>query len=480
MELIQHGFSCSYEMGIFINIFFKSDEEGVITTNFSHKNDLISVVCEIEFEGKRYEERGEYPFLQKETDKRLIKKVCGCACVRTFTECARKIRNITLPWGAMSGIRPAKSVRQLLESGKSETEAMEVLEKVYGVSAEKRALALRVARNEEEILKKIKKNSVSLYIGIPFCPSRCLYCSFVSTDVRVSGKYMDEFSELLCREIEKTGEILSELGFFVQNIYIGGGTPTTLSNENLEKILSAIEKNIDFSNLEEYTLEAGRPDTVTYEKMDTAKRHGVNRISINPQTMHDKTLEVIGRRHSVSMYYDAMKIARDAGFENINTDLIAGLPGETFSDFAESLDKVREAGPEEITVHSMCVKRAAALKFSGIGLTGYEEVNKMLEYTAEKMDEDGKEPYYMYRQKNISGNLENVGYAKREHMSSYNINIMEEAQSIFALGGGGSSKIVLGDRIERVVNFKEPYEYIRRFDEIIAKKDEIADYFRKG
>jgi len=232
--------------------------------------------------------------------------------------------------------------------------------------------------------------------------------------------------------------------------------------------------------VEEFTLEAGRPDTITKGKMEVAKRGNINRISINPQTMNEKTLKIIGRKHSIEDFYKAFKIAREVGFEVINTDLIAGLPGESFEDFKYSLDEIVKYNPENITVHSMCIKRAAALSFSGIELTGYDEMNKMLTYTQEKMDEIGKEPYYMYRQKNISGNMENVGYSGSDNMSLYNISIMEEIQTIIALGGGGSSKIVLGDRIERVVNFKEPYEYIRRFDEIIDKKEEIADFFRKG
>lgn len=479
MNLIQKGYECDYEMNIFINIFFNRDEDGIITTFFKHENDLITVKTTIEFNGKIYDADYRFPFKNEESDPKLIKKIYSCSCTKSFIRAAQKIRNITLPWGVMSGIRPAKSVRQFREAGKSKDEIREILKSIYEVSDKKIDLAQMVADNEEKIVKRIKENSVSLYIGIPFCPSRCLYCSFVSTDVKNSGKYMDEFSRLLCLEIKKTGELLKEYGFFVQNIYIGGGTPTTLSKENLEKIFISLHENIDFDKLEEFTLEAGRPDTVTKEKMDLAKKYGVNRVSINPQTMHDKTLEKIGRKHTVEMFLDAFKIARDSGFSNINTDLIAGLPGETFEDFKESIDKIAELNPEDVTVHSMCVKRAAALKTSGERLTEYEEMNKMLDYAMEKMEESGKEPYYMYRQKNISGNLENVGYSGPLHMSSYNINIMEEAQTIIALGGGGSSKIVMGDRIERVVNFKEPYEYIRRFDEILDKKEECFNFFRK-
>ncbi len=479
MNLIQKGFECDYEMNIFINIFFDKTEEGTIITDFCHENDLITVKTEIDFEGNLYNSTYDFPFKNSETDPKIIKKIYSCACTKSFIREAKKIRNIELPWGVMSGIRPAKSVRQFREQGKSEEEIREILKAVYEVSDKKIDLAMKVAENEKKILKRIKENSVSLYIGIPFCPSRCLYCSFVSTDVKNSGKYMDEFSDLLCEEIKKTGELLKKYRFFVQNIYIGGGTPTTLSCENLEKIFKSLKENIDFDNLDEFTLEAGRPDTITKEKMELSKKYGVNRLSINPQTMHDETLERIGRKHSVEMFLDAFKIARDVGFNNINTDLIAGLPGESFHDFKESIDKIAELNPEDVTVHSMCIKRAARLKDSGEKLTEYKEMNKMLDYASEKMETIGKEPYYMYRQKNISGNLENVGYSGPEHMSSYNINIMEEAQTIIALGGGGSSKIVMGDRIERVVNFKEPYEYIRRFDEILDKKEECFKFFEK-
>lgn len=479
MNLIQNGYECSFEMNIFINIFFEKEDNGTIITNFSHENDKIKVETEIEFEEKKYSGFYERNFKNSEKDKRLIKKIYGCACMRSFCDAAQKIRKIPLPWGVMSGIRPAKTFRQFKESGKSYDEVKEIVKDIYDVSEEKCNLAIKVAENEEKILKRVKDNSVSLYIGIPFCPSRCLYCSFVSTDIKYSGKYMDEFSDLLCREIEETGKILKRLGFFVQNIYIGGGTPTTLSEENLIKIFNSLRNNIDLSSLDEFTLEAGRPDTITDEKMRIAKQYGVGRISINPQTMNEKTLEIIGRKHTPEMFLKAFDIARSAGFDNINTDLIAGLPGESFEMFKNSIDKICVLNPENITVHSMCVKRAARLRFSDIELTGYEEMNAMLSYAQKKMSGIGKEPYYMYRQKNISGNMENVGYSDKEHMSFYNINIMEEVQTIVALGGGGSSKIVLGDRIERVVNFKEPYEYIKRFDEILKKKEETAEYFEK-
>lgn len=479
MKLIQHGYSCEYEMNIFINIFFARDEEGTVTTYFSHENGIVDVRTEIEFGGKTYGGELKYDFDAEKADAAKIKKIYGCCCMKSFCAAAEKIRNIPLPWGVMSGIRPAKIIRCMHDEGMSYEDVKIAVKDIYGVSDKKLDLAVKVAGNEEEILQRAFDNSVSIYIGIPFCPSRCLYCSFVSTDIKHSGVYMDEFTRLLCEEIKKTGGILRELGFKVQNIYIGGGTPTTLSAKNLAMIFESIDKYIDKSRLEEFTLEAGRPDTADAEKFICAKNGGVNRISVNPQTLNDETLVKIGRRHTVKDFYDAFETARKCGFDNINTDLIAGLPGENFEMFKRSIDGICRLNPENITVHSMCIKRAAALKFTPSELTGFAEMDRMLNYAAEKTESIGKEPYYMYRQKNISGNLENVGYSDKAHMSAYNINIMEEIQTIVALGGGGASKIVMGDKIERVVNFKEPYEYIRRFDEILKKKEEIADFFRK-
>ncbi len=478
MILIQNGYECKFEMDIFINIFFDKCEEGTIYSDFSHENDKIFVKTKIEFQGKDYISDYSYDFLNNETDKRLIKKIYSCACVKSFIRAAKQIRNINIPWGAMSGIRPAKSVRKFREEGYNDEEIKKLLRDIYEVSDEKISLAMKVSENEEEILKKIGKNSVSIYIGIPFCPSRCLYCSFVSTDIRHSGKYIDDFLMCLFKEIKKTREILDELGLHVENIYIGGGTPTTLNEYQLSELLECIQKYLITSELNEFTLEAGRPDTITYEKLIAIKKGNVTRISINPQTMNNETLIKIGRKHTpediIKSFYDARK----AGFLNINMDLISGLPDETPEMFYKSLNDVIELDPENITVHSMCIKRAAALRFSGLKLSDDDYINKMLSFTQKRMADTKREPYYMYRQKNISGNSENVGYAKYGFMSFYNINIMEEAQTIIALGGGGSSKLVLGERIERIFNFKDPYEYIRRFDEILEKKNETARILR--
>ena len=474
MLIIQNGYECNYELTLFYKLFFDKDEDITVCSNFEYKNNLINVYTEIVYEDRVYIEDYYFPFDINNKSDKLIKKIFTASCTKSFCHAAKKIKNINLPWGVMCGIRPAKNVRELFEEGYSDEEITKIFKIVYEVSDEKTELAKTVAENEKLLLSQIGKNSVSIYIGIPFCPTRCLYCSFVSTDVRVSGKYMNEFVDKLLIEIDKTAEIINKLGMYVENIYIGGGTPTTLLAEHLTKIFKSLKNNFDFSKIKEFTLEAGRVDTITEEKLITAKMGGVNRISINPQTMNNITLKKVGRAHDDKMIRDCYKIARKIGF-NINMDLIAGLPDETVDMFKYSLDEVIKLNPENITVHSMCVKRAANLRFSDIELTEAENMNEMLSYAQKRMKENNMIPYYMYRQKNISGNLENVGYAKRGTMSAYNINIMEEKQTIIALGGGGSTKIVMGDRIERIFNFKDPLEYIRRFDEILEKKDEIIE-----
>jgi len=470
MDIIETGFSCREKLDIFLNLFLLKNEDGVVFYEYKRNDDKINVYTQIVYNGKSYTD--DYFCDLKYFDGKSVKNISECAVIKSFIRCALKIRKVNLPWGAMCGIRPAKMVRELYERGFSYDEAYSYLSEVYDISQKKLDLSFEVAENEKKILEKRGDNSVSIYIGIPFCPTRCLYCSFVSTDIRVSGKYMDKFVDLLLKEIEKTAEILEKSGKVIENIYIGGGTPTTLSEKLLEKLLCHIDKYFITENIKEFTLEAGRPDTITREKLRISKKYGVSRISINPQTMNDITLEKIGRQHSVDMIKEVFQIAREEGFSNINMDLIAGLPDEDSEMFKKSIDEVCKLDPENITVHSMCVKRSARLKRTNIILTEFEEMMKMLDYAQKKMKETGRKPYYMYRQKNMSGNLENVGYAKEGTMSFYNINIMEEVQTIIALGGGGGTKVVGENEIHRIFNFKDPVDYINRFDDILKKKDE--------
>lgn len=471
MLLIQNGFCCEYEMNIFIRLFFPGVEDGIIFTDVKYNDGIISSYCQINYRGGVYFGSFSLDYV-KTGDKKRDERYFSITCTRAFTDCAGKINNVSLPWGVMCGVRPAKSVTKFSDEGMSYPKIKEHLKIAYGVSDKKCDLAIEVSKNEDAVLKNIKKNSASIYIGIPFCPSRCLYCSFVSTDTSVSGRYMDDFLRLLVKEIERTGEMVKRLGTAVENIYIGGGTPTTLNEKQLEILLSAVNNNFDVKALGEFTLEAGRPDTVTREKLLIAKGYGVDRVSINPQSTNDETLKRIGRRHTNSMFYDAYNIARDVGFKVINTDTIAGLPGEMSDDFKNTIKELIKLSPENITVHSMCIKRAADLKNKANSLTGYEIMNEMLDFAYSALTASGYTPYYMYRQKNISGNLENVGYAKPGTSSFYNVNIMEEAQTIIALGGGGTSKLVTKNGIERICNFKDPLEYINRFDEILLRKEE--------
>jgi len=477
MQLIQNGFSCEYEMNVFMKMFFSKEDEGNVLTDFSYEDGVINANVKVYYKGKEYE--GSYRFPYEKRNERTDKIVFRCFVVRAFLKACEDIKKVSVPWGALSGIRPAKVVRQMKESGMDWDEIYNELDEIFGVSDEKKKLAISVAKKEGEILKDIKENSASIYIGIPFCPSKCLYCSFVSSDLRTGKKYVDDYVKLLDKEIEKTADILKKLGFSIENIYIGGGTPTSVNEEQLKIILDSVNRHIDLSNVKEFTLEAGRADTITKEKLLIAKNAGVDRISINPQSMRDETLIRVGRKHTAKMVKEAFSLARECGFDNINMDLIAGLPGERFEDFKYSLDEVIKLDPENVTVHSLCIKRAAGFRFSEYSLADSEEMDKMLGYTQKRMYETSRNPYYMYRQKNISGNLENVGYAKEGYHSFYNINIMEEVQNIIAVGGGGVSKLVKGDRIERIFNFKDPCEYIRRFDEIIDKKDEFYKIYNE-
>ena len=480
MLIIQSGYECDYEMRLFAGLFFDENDDVEIFSHFNYADKEINVYTQINYAGEAYFYDHRFDFDAETESKQMIKKIFTASCTRSLIHAAKQIVDISIPWGVMCGIRPAKNAREMMETGLSVDEVKEIFKTVYEVTPEKTELSLKVAENEERLLGQIDKNSVSIYIGIPFCPSRCVYCSFVSTDIHTSGRYMAEFVDKLLLEIDKTAEVVKKIGAFVDNIYIGGGTPTTLSEKDITRICDRLHKYFDFSKIKEFTIEAGRPDTIDEEKLIAAINGGADRISINPQTMNEETLKKVGRTHSVEMVRECMKLARKVGFKNINMDLIAGLPGEDSEMFCYSLDEVIKLDPEDITVHSLCIKRAADFNRLEKRLTESVEMNKMLDYTQKRMKETGREPYYMYRQKNSSGNLENVGYAKEGYMSTYNINIMEEKQTIIALGGGGSTKLVMGDRIERIFNFKDPLEYIRRFDEILDKKDEIVKILGEG
>lgn len=379
----------------------------------------------------------------------------------------------TLPWGTLTGIRPVKIPMAMIEEGYSNLEAARYMWETYDVSKEKAALAISIANREREVLKGLDyEKGYSLYVGIPFCPSICLYCSFSSSPIKKWEDRVEDYLEALFKELEFLGKAYA--GRKLNTVYVGGGTPTTLTASQLDRLLSCIEANFDFGDLKELTVEAGRPDSVTLEKFQVLKEHQVSRISINPQTMNQKTLDLIGRKHTAEEIKEAFHMARKAGFDNINMDLIVGLPGEHIEDVRHTMEELRALDPDSITVHSLAIKRAARLKlfrdaYEEIGLENSQEI---MDLTYQYCTEQGVFPYYLYRQKNMAGNFENVGYAKVDKAGIYNILIMEEKQPIIALGAGGSSKLVFdhGKRIERVENVKDVTSYIARIDEMIERK----------
>ncbi len=377
----------------------------------------------------------------------------------------------TLPWGTLTGIRPTKIPMAMLEEGKSDADILYHMEKELLCSREKSRLSLEIAKREREILKNIDyENGYSLYIGIPFCPTTCLYCSFTSYPIISWEKRMEDYIQALFREIAYTAEYFSDKK--LNTIYFGGGTPTTLSSEYLDRLFTKVEESLDLTYLQEYTVEAGRPDSVTREKLEVLRRHPVTRISINPQTMKEETLKIIGRRHTVQQVKDVYAMAREMGFDNINMDLILGLPNEGIEDVRHTMEELKRLSPDNITVHSLAIKRAARLnmfrdQYKELKLENSEE---MMDLTARYAKEMGLEPYYLYRQKNMAGNLENVGYALPGKAGIYNILIMEEKQTIVALGAGATTKAVWKDRIERAENVKDVGIYMEQVDEMIARK----------
>ena len=383
------------------------------------------------------------------------------------------------PWGILTGIRPVKLAVYLFKDGKDEEYVRQYFLNEYKASSEKTELAIDIAKREMELTKDMYKDGISLYIGVPFCPSRCLYCSFITSANKNVKVMMPQFVDCLKKEISYTARLVKEFGKRVETVYVGGGTPTTLEADMLRDIFSTLYTEFNLSDMKEFTVEAGRPDTITREKLVALKEFNVGRISINPQTMNRQTLDIIGRKHTPEDIIKSFELARDCGFDNINMDLIAGLPQETFDMFRYSLEEVEKLCPEDTTVHTMSIKRSSRLKekIEEFNLTHGNEVEKMVDFSREFLKEKGKVPYYLYRQKNMLGNLENVGYAKPDKVSLYNIYIMEEVQSIIAMGCGGVTKTVdpALDRIERIFNVKEPKDYIERIDEMLHRKDELRN-----
>lgn len=392
---------------------------------------------------------------------------------RSLYELLSRITEKQLPWGILTGIRPTKLVYEILEQNMDTEDIYRTMGEEYLCSDEKISMSIEIARREAQLLQEMDyKNGYSLYIGIPFCPSTCLYCSFTSYSIEKYSEYVEAYLEALEKEIQYAATCFPNKK--LTTVYLGGGTPTTLQEDQLERLLKKIREYFDLTYVKEFCVEAGRPDSITEKKLQILKQYGVDRISINPQSMQQKTLDLIGRRHTVDQIYEAFHMARKTGHENINMDIILGLPGETKDDVSDTLKQIKKLNPESLTVHTLAIKRAARLNMEKEQYMDKKatDVSGMLKESIEFANHNGYLPYYLYRQKNMAENLENIGYAKYGKEGLYNILIMEEQQTILALGAGGMSKFVFHEenRIERVDNVKSIMDYIQRIDEMIERK----------
>lgn len=406
-------------------------------------------------------------------------KTCEHEICRLIFHCLQKITGITPPWGLLTGIRPVRKMTELISLGYDKKQCFDILKEKYQTSDRRLELAYKTAVNQMPLLENTYPNSISIYISIPFCPTRCSYCSFVSHSLESAVKLIPDYINCLCREIEILGKIVRDINFKIDTIYFGGGTPTSISASQLDTLMKNLAQNIDISKVREYNVEAGRADTITYEKLKVIKENGADRISVNPQTLNDEVLKNIGRMHTAQDTINAYHAARKAGFDNINMDLIAGLPGDNYQSFSDTLDKVMKLDPESITVHTLTIKRSASLYGEdNSSLYAKNDTAKMVNRSMDILPENGWNPYYLYRQKNTLENLENIGFAKKGKESLYNIFIMDETQIILGAGCAASTKLIEPNgKITRIHNYKFPYEYINRFDELMKKKQLIYDIF---
>ena len=480
--LINHSFK--YELEKLVRIFlpfekiiffesFQPDELCAVSL-LDKKGGEYTAKAELYYNGKVYRNERKIDVLsEKEEELRLA---------QALFDCLTEAFGYYPEWGILTGVRPAKLFSRLShKDGMENTE--EYFKNTLKVSDKKLKLCKSCLKGEDEITSLSKPDSVSLYISIPFCPTRCSYCSFVSHSVEQAKKLIPQYTELLCREIKITAEKVKSNNLRLETIYIGGGTPTSLSAEQLKTVMDTVKSNFDLTNLREYTVEAGRPDTITKEKLQVILSGGATRISINPQTMNDSVLEAIGRKHTAKQTVEAFMLAREIGFNNINMDLIAGLPTDTLESFKNTINEVIKLSPESVTVHSLSMKRSSRLTMGGDlpEIEAGKTASLMVDYANQILNENEIYAYYMYRQSKTVGNLENVGYSKKGFECLYNVYIMDETHSILACGASGVTKLrePKGDYIERIFNFKYPYEYIERFDEILQRKDGIDEFYCK-
>ena len=459
---------------------FVLKEKGELKDNYLYtekqeENEKTILISIFSYNGKTYNDKKEYFNI---TDGQAELYLAGMVLEQFISEFKFKPN-----WGIVTGVRPSKLMASIIDEVGEENARERFIEK-YLAKPEKAELAFQVAKMEERIIKTATGDSFSLYISIPYCPTRCSYCSFVSHSIsnEKAKDLIPQYVEFLCEELKVTAKIAKQNGLYLKSIYWGGGTPTTLTSEQLDKILTVIEDEFDLSGCIEYTVEAGRPDTITKEKLDTLKKHNVNRISINPQTFNNSVLEEIGRCHTAEETVEKYNLARETGFNVINMDLIAGLPTDTIEGFKYSLEQAIALNPENITVHTLSLKRSSTIVTEDEkGNLDATVTSDMVEYAIIRLTENGYKPYYMYRQSKSLGNLENVGWCKKDKECYYNVYMMSECQTVLSVGAGSVIKLKEpdGKYIERIFNFKFPFEYVSRFSELIERKDRINTFFKE-
>jgi oxygen-independent coproporphyrinogen-3 oxidase len=463
------------------------DEEGspALSLRLVEDADGCTAYAEMSADGKTERAEQYFAFSKEITKERTRKLAAGGAVMKA----GEQLLGYRPSWGMMTGVRPSKLAMELLLKGKSPEETRQALVKEFFAIPKKAALATEVALRERRMLQQHSSKDCSLYVSIPFCPTRCAYCSFVSYTSQRLLSLIPDYLNALTQDVRAILQQIKTLGLNLKTIYIGGGTPTILEPDQLRILLSAIAQECDVSGLEEYTLESGRPDTITAEKFKVAKEYGIERVSVNPQTLCDEVLHRIGRSHTTDEFLRAFDIARQSGISCINTDLIVGLPGDTFGTFARSFDKIMELRPENITVHTFCVKKAADILRQNEDVYSRQggDAGKCVDYTQICAPKGGYIPYYMYRQKNTVGNFENVGFSLPGYEGRYNVYMMEEIHSVFAAGAGAVTKAVEyapdGSRAPQVSRFfdhKYPFEYLRdRESQLKAKIDFMENYYRQ-
>lgn len=493
MKLLIDNHPFHYEMENLTRIFFPNEKlevikeaesagcaplvEPYIMTRREEKDNTARLTASACFDGFEKTASAQVPCGAPDYDKSCER----CLAILLF-RLLSEYTGITPPWGILTGVRPVKLFRSLAQRYGKEA-ARVYFEDILLVSKEKTNLAYVTETNEQKILERSGRDSFSLYISIPFCPTRCSYCSFVSQTIERAQGLIEPYTELLCKELAYTGALVKKLGLRLETVYMGGGTPTALSAEQLKRVLGTAVDSFDMSTCREFTVEAGRPDTIDIQKLEAIKGCGCGRISINPQTLNDEVLSRIGRKHTAQQAIDAFQLARQAGFTHINTDLIAGLPQETFESFQQTLQKLLALSPESITVHTLSLKKSSHLTGQGLEIQREDakRAANMHRLCKELLPDNGYFPYYLYRQSRMVGNLENVGWSIKKHEGLYNVYVMDETHTVFGCGAGAVTKLKQpgGDFLERIFNYKYPYEYISRFGEMLRRKERAEAFYEQ-